>query len=130
MKKVIIVLIVLILVVLCIFLLTAKPSLKPEKGTYPAGCTEVRAKVKNVMPGKYSTGEAYVLEKLEGGIWLTVKSNAFFTDIGYEVGVRSEFVFDLTKYSDGLTEGQYRILKTFYTKNGEAKELSFEFTVK
>lgn len=122
-----------ILVVFKIGMISMDVSLKPTQKTYPVGTSSVTAVFKNVMPGQYDMGRRYILEKYIDGRWETVTKDergAFFTDDSFSPSWGTKITFDITKYSDGLTEGTYRIKVTMHdTEERTLKDIMFEFSV-
>lgn len=115
------------------FLAKAEIYLKPMQREYPVGTITVDAAFKNIWQAeKYFTGSKYVLEKLENGQWIRILKDAkgaFFTDELFSPVHGTQITFDLTKYCDGLAEGEYRISVTLTDKKGAKKDVYCHFTV-
>lgn len=135
-KKVIILSGIVVLGILVVFktgMISMDVSLKPSQKTYPVGTTSITAVFKNVISGQYDMGRRYILEKYIDGRWEMVTKDergAFFTDDSFSPSWGTKITFDITKYSDELTEGMYRIKVTLHDmKNRMPKDIMFEFSV-
>ena len=113
-----------------IFLWPRSIYLKPSQNYYPIGVTSITATFQNIWPHQYRTSHAYVLEQLAGDEWEKVQKDergAFFDDDGFFPVHGTKIVFDLTKYSNGLTKGIYQIRMILYNNSDEKVDVVCKF---
>ncbi|WP_216827470.1 immunoglobulin-like domain-containing protein [Alkalihalobacterium elongatum] len=94
---------------------------------------QVILEIKNLGTIPIGFGEYYQIEKHQGEAWYRVPfvENIAFVDIGYLIdpGKTEKMIISLKDLKHALTEGEYRIIKEFWTEEGIPYSLAYEFTI-
>ena len=108
-------------------------ELTTDKKAYPTQVKELVLKIKNTGKIPVRFGTPYDLEKLINGEWYHHMPNKerAFTALGIEVEPNSEYeqTVPIDQWDDQLTEGTYRVIKSFTTDDGDFV-LAAEFEIK
>ena len=96
-------------------------KLKPEYLIYPVGVTSISATWIYVFRNNYyCTSSRFTLEKLINEEWVIIKEQEIeplFNSDSVTIYHGSKEIFDFTKYSSGLAEGKYRVVKQLEKNN-------------